>query len=244
MRRFFLKRQDMKRNTYSALFLILFTVMPVGIVTAQENAPLVYDENYREDQFYLGSTYNLWNKKADGIAQRNFSYGVMGGFIRDMPLNKLRTFAVGLGVGFSFNNYYSNLRAVKDPSGIAYIIPEAGIDYKRNKLVTNTLELPFEFRWRNSTPSDFSFWRLYTGFKLGYTLGARSKYVTSSFSESFSNNDIRQWQYGLTLSAGYNALTLHVYYGLNSFFDNRVYLAESELLSIRPLRFGLIFYIL
>jgi hypothetical protein len=234
----------MKGCKHFGYFLILTFILYGKFAIAQEHAPNSYDIKYREDQFYLGSSYNLWGRKSDEIAQRNFSYGVMGGFIRDMPINRLRTFALGMGIGYSFNNYYSNLRALDTPSGIEYRIPDAGTDYKRNKLLTHTLELPIELRWRNSTPSDFSFWRIYAGFKLGYNLGARSKFVSNALTESFNNQDVRSWQYGLTASAGYNALTLHVYYGLNGLFENEVVGSQGEVLKIRPLRFGLIFYIL
>ena len=80
--------------------------------------------------------------------------------------------------------------------------------------------------------------------KLGYIVGSRSKYVADTFKDTFYNTDTRNFQYGLTLSVGYNALNLHVYYGLNGLFDDGVSGPDGEALSMPPLRIGLIFYIL
>ena len=218
------------------------------LVAQQADTPAEFsrpvDSLYREDQFYLGLTYNILQERPQGVTQSSFSYGLMLGFIRDMPVNKARTLAVGVGFGYALNSYYSNLRAIQSGDDIQYIIPGAGVSYKRNKLETLLLELPIELRWRNSNPTDFSFWRIYAGMKLGYIVGSRSKYVADTFKDTFYNTDTRNFQYGLTLSVGYNALNLHVYYGLNGLFDDGVSGPDGEALSMPPLRIGLIFYIL
>ena len=210
--------------------------------TVQASAPV--DSLYREDQFYLGLTYNILKNRPPGVTQNNFSYGLLLGFIRDMPINKARTVGVGIGFGYALNAYYSNLRAIQSGDDIQYIIPGEGVSYKRNKLETHMLELPIELRWRNSNPTDFSFWRVYAGMKLGYIVGSRSKYVTSDFKDSFYNTDTQNFQYGLTLSVGYDALNFHLYYGLNGLFEDGVVGPDGAPLDIVPIRFGLVFYIL
>jgi len=50
-------------------------------------------------------------------------------------------------------------------------------------------------------------------------------------------------QYGLTLSAGYGTWNFHVYYGLNSIFDNNIQF-EGESMDMKSLKIGLMFYIL
>lgn len=232
-----------------ARYLFLWMFWSVSTLVAQEaDAPAVVskpvDSLYREDQFYLGVTYNILQDRPPGVTQNSFSYGLLLGFIRDMPINKARTVAIGVGLGYALNSYYSNLRAIQSGDEIQYIIPGAGVSYKRNKLETHMLELPIELRWRNSNPTDFSFWRIYAGMKLGYIVGSRSKYVTDTFKDTFYNTDTRNFQYGLTLSVGYNALNLHMYYGLNELFEDGVSGPEGEAIGMPPLRIGLIFYIL
>jgi hypothetical protein len=202
------------------------------------------DTRYREDQFYLGTTYNFWRNAPQNVTQRNFSYGVLFGFIRDMPINTERTLAVGIGAGYAFTNYYSNLRAVSGTSDTYYEIPGLETPYNRNKLSTSALEIPLELRWRNSNPTDYAFWRVYAGLKLGYNLLGRSKFVSDTFKENFINSDVRKLQYGFTLSTGYNAFTLHLYYGLNGLIKDGAQIIGDAPLEVKPLRFGLIFYVL
>lgn len=116
--------------------------------------------------------------------------------------------------------------------------------YKRNKLETHLIEIPIEFRWRNSTRESFKFWRIYGGAKFGYVVGSRSKYVTEDFKESFSNGDTENFTYCLTLNVGYNTFNLHLYYGLNALFEDGVNGPDGQQLEMAPLRLGLIFYIL
>lgn len=202
------------------------------------------DSLYREDQLYLGFSYNVLLNRPPGVTQNNFSYGIQLGFIRDMPINRSRTWAIGVGLGYAVQSYYSNLRAIQNGADMQYIIPGEGVSYKRNKLENHLVELPIELRWRTSTPTDFSFWRIYGGVKFAYVAGARSKYVTATFKDSFYNPDAEKFQYGLTLSLGYNALNFHFYYGLNGLFKDGTPGPDNVPLEMPPLRIGLIYYIL
>ena len=55
------------------------------------------DLKYREDQFYTGITYNFLENKPSGISQQGLSGGLHFGFIRDFPINKNSTRAIGIG---------------------------------------------------------------------------------------------------------------------------------------------------
>ena len=214
-----------------------------GLLYGQDS-PLV-DNSYLEDQFYFGLTYNALLEKPDAINQQNLSYGIQTGFIKDIPLNSSRTFSLGLGIGYATNSYYSNLLALDETTGISYEDSLEGIEgVKRNKLETHTLEFPIELRWRNSTPTEFKFWRFYPGIKLGYVFSGRSKLVTDADKISFSNDDLRTFQYGAMINFGYNTFNLHLYYGLNTLFNDDVALSDGNSLTMKPLRLGIIFYIL
>jgi hypothetical protein len=223
------------------LFLLWLPLFPVW---GQEPREVPFQERYREDQFYLGITYNALLKFPEGASQNGLSYGLQGGVIRDIPLNQACTIALGVGLGYAFNSYYSNLRALEGPEGIEYEILEVRDSYRRNKLETHLIEVPVEFRWRNSTRTSYKFWRVYGGVKFAYVAGSRSKYVTDEFTDSFSNSDTQNVTYGLTLNLGYNTFNLHLYYGLNSLFEDGVNGPDGQQLEMAPLRLGLIFYIL
>ena len=214
------------------------------LLTIQSNAQILNDSisdgRYFEDQFYLGLSYNFLLSAPEGSNQRNLSYGLLAGVIKDVPLNRSRTKAIGIGVGLALNSYYSNLVATESGDHITYAIDD---DITRSKLETHLLEFPLEFRWRNSTAEEYKFWRIYGGIKAAYILGARSKFVSDTTSEGFYNTDLSKFQYGLTLSFGYNTFNLHAYYALTDLFEGNA-TVNGEILQYRPLRIGLIFYIL
>ena len=202
------------------------------------------DRKYLEDQFYLGLTYNFATKLPADVSQRNLSYGLQAGFIKDIPLSYNRNMGIGIGLGYGINSYYTNLLATQQGSDVVYTVLDNDADFRRNKIATHVLEVPFQFRWRNSTPEEYKFWRIYTGVKLGYVFDGRSKFVSSTERTVFVNKDIREFQYGLTLNVGYNTFNIHIYYALNSLFNDGLVTTTGEPIEITPLKVGLIFYIL
>lgn len=202
----------------------------------------IYDRFF-EDQLYLGVTYNFLVDQPNDVNQQNLSYGLQGGFIKDIPLTKNRRIALGVGLGYALNTYYSNLKATENTSGISYSILDSDDNYKRNKLESHLIELPIEIRWRNATPEDYKFWRVYAGIKLGYVVSTRSKFVGDDYNDSFYNKDAQKLLYGLTFSFGYNTFNLHAHYSLNNLFKDNVSV-NGEQIVMKPFRIGLIFYIL
>lgn len=202
-------------------------------------------KNYREDQFYAGVTYNLLNNKPSGLSQSGFSSGFHFGFIRDFPINDRRNIALGIGLGLSTNSYNQNLLIEDVDNRISYsIIDEREINVSKNKFTTYLVELPLEFRWRTSTATEYSFWRIYTGLKLGYLLYNSTKFKSSIGDEKLSQVDeFNKFQYGLTLSAGYGTWNFHLYYGLNTIFDDSAKL-NNQSLDLKTFKLGLMFYIL
>ena len=94
----------------SLLIFLSFTAINFAqdsLVTTIDTAS-VY-QKYREDQFYLGLTFNLLTNKPEAMEQNGFSGGLQFGFIRDMPINKQRNWAIGVGAGISMNTYNQNL---------------------------------------------------------------------------------------------------------------------------------------
>ncbi|MDT0557779.1 porin family protein [Ichthyenterobacterium sp. W332] len=222
-----------KAKNYILLFSPLFLIGQTSL-----------DNQYREDQFYFSATYNLLNNKPNDIAQRGFSTGFHLGFIRDFPINKKRTWALGLGLGLSSNSYNNNMLISETINGFQYnTIDETTDSFTKNKFTTYLVEVPFEIRWRSSDAESFKFWRIYSGFKLGYLLHGTSKFRGSLGDIDTSNPNFERLQYGLTLSVGYSTFNLHLYYGLNPIFDNMATL-NNEPLDLSTIKIGLITYIL
>ncbi|MCX7551607.1 porin family protein [Xanthomarina sp. F2636L] len=206
----------------------------------------VVDTKYKEDQFYLAITYNLLANKPDNVKQTGFSSGFHFGYIRDFPLNERRNFGIGLGLGASINSYNHNIFVFENEAGnIEYTnLSDADISYSKNKFSTYLLELPFEIRWRTSTATEYRFWRVYPGFKVGYLLASATKYKGELGTIKNSNiKDFNKFQYGLTLSTGYNTWNFHIYYSLNSILSKDATLGPDTI-DMSAVKFGLIFYIL
>ena len=203
-------------------------------------------KNYREDQFYASVTYNLLNEKPSGVKQSGFSSGFNLGFIRDMPINQRRNVAIGLGLGLSANSYnQKNILISEINNDIEFsIIDESDYDVTKNKFTTYLVEVPLEIRWRTSTASDYNFWRIYTGFKIGYLLYNSTKFLSDLENSKLSNVDsFNKLQYGLTLSAGYGTWNFHLYYGLNPIFDANLQ-SDNTAVDMKSLKIGLMFYVL
>ena len=198
---------------------------------------------YFEDQFYFGVTYNFVRNVPDGLTQRNLSYGLQLGAIKDIPLNSKGTIALGIGLGLGLNTYYSNLVAFKGSDDITYELSDNVTGFERSKLETHLIEFPLEFRWRNSTLEEYRFWRLYAGIKGAYVIGNRSKSVIDGAKNGFYNSDINKFQYGLAINVGYNTFNIHLYYALTDLFKEGV-AVDNQSIGFSPLRIGVIFYIL
>lgn len=239
------------KNLYRGL-LMLFTLIPTwaqvdndSIPATQDSIPTVIDSLYREDQFYLGLTFQLMGDLPEDVSQSGFSGGLHLGFIRDMPINKQRNISIGAGLGWSLNSYGQELFIGEDENDqtIFRNLNNQDIVYDTNRFSTQLVEVPLEFRWRTSTPESYKFWRVYTGFRLGYAY-----YFKSNFKQGENQviqTDVPEFQrfrLGTTFTFGYNTFNFHVYYSLNPFFKD-AQLNDSEL-GITTFKLGLMFYIL
>lgn len=229
-------------------FLSFFLILSFFNVFAQEESNLEktavvkIDSLYREDQFYFSYTLNTLQNKPAGLSQNKFSSGISLGFIRDMPVNKKRTIAIGTGLGFSYTNYNQNIKISKENAVTVYSVVDTD-DYDRNKFSQFLVEVPIEFRWRSSTFESHKFWRVYGGFKLGYLLYDRYVFEDDQGKNVITNNtDFNKIQYGAYISSGYNSINVYAYYGLNTLFKSAK--TSTETIGINALNVGVIFYIL
>ena len=74
--------------------------------------------------------------------------------------------------------------------------------------------------------------------------GFKTKFISDERDVSFSNDDIRKFQYGATFSFGYNTWNFHIYYPLTTLFNDDLKLENGEPLRVKPIKIGVTFYIL
>ena len=202
------------------------------------------DDKYREDQIYFGVFYNSLINSPTDFNQNKFSSSINLGFIRDIPLNKSRNFGIGLGLGYSNSSFHNNLKFSNTNNQLdAKIISDLD-SFTKNKWVLNELELPFEIRWRTSTPENYKFWRIYFGLKTSYIINSKVRYESPSNNQTIRDLPFNNFQSGFTLNAGNNTWNLGVYLGLQPLFDEEFTKNHTNFKNIKQFKVGLIFYIL
>ncbi|MBT6376642.1 MAG: PorT family protein [Flavobacterium sp.] len=217
------------------LFLIAYSLPSV----AQKDS-LQLGDRYAEDQLYMIVSYNqLFNQPAM-VKGSGFSYGLSTGFMKDLILNKQGSISMALGVGYNFDLLNHGLTISEENNDITFEVDNLGAT---NKLLLHNLEFPFELRWRGSDAQTYKFWRVYMGVKASYNLSNNFKFTNETDSFSYRNvSSYNTWQYGLTLSVGYDVFAAHVYYGLNPILKDTS-LGTADI-SSKIMRIGLIFYLL
>lgn len=220
----------------SFLFLIFF----VSVSFAQRDS-LQIGDRYADDQIYASISYAQFYKQPNTISKSGFSFGVSSGFLKDIILNKQGTISVGVGIGYGYDYFNHNLK-VQETNNIT-TFDEITINTNSNVFSSHNIEFPIEFRWRTSNAIKFDFWRIYTGVKFLYNFSNTFRFVENGTKFSYKNvSAFNNFQYGLTFSAGYDVINLHVFYNLTPIFKNAF--INSEPIDTSILKFGLIFYIL
>lgn len=225
-------------------FFIFLMAMPLFSQESLKEAPNfeAVDSLYREDQFYFSLAGEILLEKPDGLKQSKISTGFTFGFLRDMPINKARTWSIAAGLGYGIYNLNQNLLISKTNGDISYSINDT-VAFDKNKLILNYIELPIELRWRTSTPDSHKFWRIYTGFKFSYLVFDRLKYVDENNDYTVRNNaDLNKLRYGAYVALGYNTWNFNVYYGLNPIFKSGT--INEKPIDFKVLNIGLMFYVL
>ena len=233
------------RFLFSCLFLVSFFNGFPQDETPKIQPIVKIDSLYREDQFYFSITYNMLVQGPENLKQDKFSAGFSGGFLRDFPINKKRTFAIAPGLGLSYQNYYQNLTISQSADGARIYGVNSYDEFVSNRFRQYSVDLPIEFRWRNSTFESTKFWRVYAGLKFSYIFAAKSVLNDGETTYKIKNNpDLNDFQYGAYISAGYNTWNIYAYYGLNPLYKSNVKTLDGESVNMRTLNLGLIFYIL
>lgn len=219
--------------------IFLFFLCSIATSFAQKDS-LQLGDYYADDQIYIAVSYNQFFAQPNVIRKSTFSYGLSTGFIKDFILNKRGSFAVAIGAGYGYDSFNHKLK-ITEINNQTIFSSDGNVT---NEMYLHNLEIPLEFRWRSSTANSYNFWRIYLGLKTTYNLSNQFDYTNSSEITTPFNNISRykNWQFGATLSAGYDAFNIHIYYGLTSIYDNAI--INGEAINTKIIKFGLIYYLL
>ncbi|WP_127846538.1 porin family protein [Psychroflexus aestuariivivens] len=234
----------------SIYFYFLFLFFGANLLAQEERDESEWLKNnepdslYREDQFYIGISFNFLSDLPEDVNQSGFSGGLNFGFIRDIPLNEQRNIAIGVGLGLNLNTYGQNLKISEVDGNYQYQPLTDESEYTINRFNMNIVEVPIEFRWRTSTLEKNAFWRVYLGMNLGYTFRFKSTFEAPDESIELTKPDeLERFRTSLKLTFGYGVINFFVDYSLNPVFDANI-LNSNQSLGINPIKAGLTFYIL
>ena len=197
-------------------------------------------QKYREDQIYFSVYYNSLGNELDNFKENKFSSSFNIGFIRDIPISKSGKFALGLGVGYGTNSFNNNMKLSSNDQSLYELISNRDAP-TINTFNFSEIQFPLEIRWRNSSPSNYKFWRIYAGLKYSKVIQSSFKHDSSQENYKLRNLPINLDQIGLTLNIGYNTWNIGLYKSLRPFFNKKI---ESLPQGLEQFKVGLIFYIL
>ena len=165
--------------------------------------------------------------------------------MRDRSVNKQRTFSIAGGVGYSLAIYSHNLGIIEANGATTYsVLDPDTVTFSKDKLSMHYVDLPIEFRWRNSTPESHKFWRVYLGLKMSYMFYNRYKLESSQADVNKGNlADLSDFHYGVYLTTGWTPWNIYAYYGLNPLFKSSAKI-DNQAIDINTANFGIMFYIL
>ena len=220
--------------------LIFFFFIGCSSIVFSQKDSLQLGSKYAEDQLYFLISYNQLFDQPSLVKGSGFSYGLSAGFMKDLILNKKGSVSMSLGFGYNYDLLNHGLTITEDNNEVTFQVDNSGAI---NTLTIHNLEFPFEFRLRNSDAQTYKFWRVYMGVKASYNVSNNFKFTDQSNSFSYKNvSRFNSWQYGLTLSVGYDVFTAHMYYGLTPMLKDTM-LGTTDI-SSKTMRIGLIFYFL
>lgn len=151
-----------------------------------------------------------------------------------MPFSKNRKFAFAPGLGLAYKRH--NTFTIPDETSAIF-----------TKSIINQwmVELPIEWRWRNSTVESTQFLRVHLGAKLSYNLYSDITLINEATTNevNFNGQDyLNSFAVQNYLAFGYSSFNLYVAYSYTPFFKNAT--VNNERLNAKTLSLGFIFYIL
>lgn len=216
------------------LFLFVFTLAISGL-WAQTPTPepakpaaKVVKKPKRQDQIMLDlHSSQILREEGQGIKNKWYAYGFTFQLMWDQPIKKSPV-ALAVGVGVSNDNYFINRQVTRDATNSTVFadFPDA---YKRYKLSTTHIEIPVELRFRVQ-PERRNTFKINLGFKVGYLLGAKTKYVGAGYNygvytdkvkiKEYNIPGIDYFKYGVYMRLAYSRYGVTAGYQLSEVFRN------------------------
>ena len=154
-----------------------------------------------------------------------------------MPINSSRNLAFGLGLGLNYNVVYTNLQFTDDMKSTTFVSSDV-----TNQWNSVDAEIPIEFRWRSSTPTNYQFWRVYAGVVGHYSFSANQITKIGPIRDKITL-PAQKFRLAFRINVGNNTWNLTYTHPIDLFFDFDKSTHNKSLSQLKTAKLGLIFYI-
>jgi len=205
--------------------LILLSIFCISnlFLFAQQDSIFIKKKSSAREQNYIVFNFftDIWHEQPENISIRNFSPGI---YIAPMYRTNLsKEFSIGIGLGISSHNTYTNSTLSTDKDGISVFtrIPD-NVNYKKYKLSTTYLCLPLELNFIHKN------FRAIVGAKGGYLISSKTKYKGDDFFNNSTESikiktkgidNLQAFTYGPYIRIGVKNMIFSAYYRMNDLFE-------------------------
>lgn len=217
---------------------ILFLLIPFfGLSQTDENQKVPWRPPTGQDRFIFDFQTANFLVAPDSLSVKGYSPGVNAFIMYDYPFSEKSIFSFAWGYGFSSFNIHHNGTFVEDSLENTQFIPfESSVEYKKNKLSINYVEIPLELRIRTRGLRQF---KLTVGGKIGYAVNIHTKIKNEDGKfKAYQVPNLDRLRYGLHGAIGAGRVMLYGFYGLSELFN------EGKGPEMVPITLGLRFNLL
>jgi len=181
----FAQKKHAKKDTQPKDTVTVFSKLPV---TAPAPAPKrdwskLNLSRRANDHFMVQLGYDGWSGTPDTVHIKGLNRSFNFYFMFDFPFKTDPRFSVGVGLGIGTSNIFFDhqvpmVAAAGNPTLAFPSLSGGNNDYKKNKLVTTSLQVPVELRYAIDPEHTNSSWKFAVGVKVGLLMSAYTKQKT------------------------------------------------------------------
>jgi hypothetical protein len=165
---------------------------------------------------------DMWFNAPANVDIRTIHPSANGYITYNMGVGNSKKITFGIGLGIGNHNMYSNNGVIENIKSdtIKYVPVAKDLTMKRSKLSVTYVELPLELRFKAK-----SGFKISLGFKLGYIIDSKEKYVGNTAANGPTRvikrkriGQLNSFSYSPTFRVGYKSFNLFFSYALGPVF--------------------------
>ncbi len=180
---------------------------------------------FSDDNLIVDINYDFWLNTPSNITLKPYSRGINVSYLYNFT-GEHSNICLAAGAEVSCQNFFIDAKPELNNGFVNFVNIPDNIDYKKNKLSTTYIEIPFEIRFRTnkSCRKDKSF-KIFAGFKVGYLVNNHIKYKGDDGSgkeikiKQYNIDNIQKYRYGITARIGYGKFNITGFYPLTQLFE-------------------------